>query len=144
MQYKNTILLRLVQLQSKKKFKVLLSLPSGERKIGFLDLSQPEGIFLTYRTRAHLFRKTNSLGLNYQLLTSDIIKFKWIVIDFEGEKLVTTRKYFLAKGKALKFGQQGFELQVFLPLSEFGQEKALAIEQTPLSQPTLFQSTQQV
>jgi len=142
MQYKNTTSLRLVQLQHKNKFEVLLSLPSGVRKIGFLDLSHQEGIFSTYRTRKHLFRKTNSLGLNHQLLTSNEIKFKWIIMDFEEQMLVTTRQYFLAKGNVLIFGQQGFELQVFLPLSEFGKEKALAFEQTIPAQPSLFQSTQ--
>jgi hypothetical protein len=142
MQSKYNSSLRLIQLQQQKKIKVVLSLSSGERVIGLLDLTGKEGIFLTHKTRAHLFRKTNSLGINHQLLTSTKIKFKWIVIDYEGDKLVTTRQYFLTKGKVLKFGQQGFELQVFLPLSDFGKDKALAFKSALSTQPTLFQSTQ--
>lgn len=117
-------------------FEVVLHLEFEKRYIGKLVI-QGDGTFSCKRNISHLFKKQNALGINYELLTSSSLKFKWIVIDFEGQKLITTRKYFLVKGKQFQFCKKGFEPQVFLPLDEFGIEKALAFERNNGEQSTL-------
>ena len=115
--------------------RVVLFLPAGPRTIGYLDRAAG-GIFTTSRTQAHVHRLTNSLGLNYELLHSHT--FRWIHIDLEGQKLITTREYFGKKGRVLNFAKQGYELQIFLPLDQFGREKALEFERILPVQPGLF------
>jgi hypothetical protein len=108
-------------------FKVKLMLQYESRFIGELNTSG-EGTFTTKRKNSQLFRKLNALGINHELLTNESIPFKWIVIKYEGQRLITSRKYFLAKGKQYQFGKKGFEPLFFLPLDEFGVEKARAFE----------------
>lgn len=116
-------------------FEIKLLLQFETRFIGVLTI-ESDGAYICKRKAYHLFRKQNALGINYELLTSPSIKFKWIIIDFEGQRLITSRKYFLAKGKQFQFGKKGFELQVFLPLDEFGIEKARAFERNNGEQST--------
>ena len=104
---------------------VILRLSGKERIIGTLDLAG-EGTFSSSRKPSHLFKKTNSLGVPFALLTNDKIKFKWIVLDFMGRKYVTSRSYFLAKGHVRQY--QNFELQILLPLDLFGIQKARNFE----------------
>ena len=108
-------------------YKVKLKLQLDSRYIGKLDTSG-EGTFITNRKSLQLFLKLNALGINHELLTNESIPFKWIDIKYEGQRLITSRKYFLAKGKQYQFGKKGFEPLVFLPLDEFGIEKARAFE----------------
>jgi hypothetical protein len=115
---------------------VKLSLDFQTRFIGTLDTSS-EGKFLTDRKEKHLFRKTNSLGLNEELLTSSELNYKWIVIEFEGKRLVTTRMFFLTHSKVFAF--DGFEKQYFLPLDEFGIDKAEQYEKSLCIQFSLFE-----
>ena len=90
--------------------------------------------FSCTRRQQHLHRRSNSLGLNYSLRTNPGISFKWVVVDFSGKMLVTSRRFWLARGHVYRFS--GFELQSFLPLCEFGIEKARAFE--AVAQPELF------
>lgn len=120
-------IIELAKSVNKNLLEIKLHLDFETRYIGVLS-NQGAGTFFCKRNASHLFRKQNSLGINQELLTSPSIKFKWIVIDFENQRLITTRKYFLAKGRQFQFGKKGFELQVFLPLDEFGIEKARAFE----------------
>ena len=117
-------------------FRVKLKLELQNRYIGTLDTSG-EGKFLTERKEKHLFKKNNSLGLNETLLTSPEIDFKFIIIDYKGKKLLTTRLYFLTHSQVFRFN--GFEKQYFLPLEEFGIEKAEAFEQSMSEQMGLFE-----
>lgn len=118
-------------------FDVRLNLPMQTRFIGKLNVSD-EGTFQTSRKAKHLFRKTNSLGINYKLLTSEEIKFKWIIINYQNRKLVTSRSYFIEKGQTFQFNQKGFELQVFLPIDEFGVRKARQYEKEKEAQTEIF------
>jgi hypothetical protein len=96
-----------------------------------------EGKFLTERKEKHLFRKTNSVGLNETLLTSPDIDFKFIIIGYNGKKLITTRIYFVTHSRVFIF--KGFEKQYFLPLDEFGIDKAEEYEKSISKQLTLFE-----
>jgi len=125
------------------KFNVYLNLGFPTRFIGELDTTG-DGTFTCSRKEGlHLFRKTNSLGLNYELLTNKNIPFKWIVVkytksDGSFSNLVTSRDYFLHYGKCFKFDSKGFELQCFLPIEEFGIHKAREFEARKSSQLNLF------
>lgn len=108
-------------------FNVQLSLESQTRYIGTLDTAG-EGTFTTTRKENHLFRKTQSLGINYDFLADKSVKFKWIVISYCGKQLISTRDYFLKKGRAFQFNQKGFELQIFVPVDELNIRTARAFE----------------
>ena len=95
-----------------------------------------QGKFITERNKNHLFKKTDSLGLNGTLLTSPEIDFRLIVINYNGKKMITTRLYFVTHSKVFKF--KGFEKQYFLPLTEFGLAKAEDYEKSLGTQLGLF------
>jgi len=108
-------------------FDVCLNLQFEQRFIGELSL-EGEGTFTCNRTESkHLFRKLSkdgAIGLNYKLLTSDKISFKWIVINYQTsngftKKLITSRDYWKTYGQVYQFSNQGFELQSFLSLDHF-------------------------
>lgn len=119
--------IQLIQTDKPHIFNVKLPIQGKSKLIGILDKSG-EGTFIAIRKEKHLFRKNNSLGINYELLTSRYIPFKWIVIDYCNRHLVSSREYFLHKGKALQFNKQGFELQIFVPIAEMNVHTARAFE----------------
>lgn len=127
MHCENTKLIGLIPTKYPSVFTVKLNLEAQTRYIGKIDIAG-EGTFITERKQKHLFRKTNSLGINHSLLVDELIPFTWIMIDFEGRKLVTSRLYFLTHGKCFQFTGKGFELQCFLPLELFGLQNARALE----------------
>ncbi len=139
MHNENTKLIELIPTKYPSVFQVQLNLEMQTRFIGKLDTAG-DGTFITKRKPEHLFIKTNSLGINHRFLTDESIHFHWIVIDYDGQKLVTSRLYMLTHGKCFKFGNQGFELQCFLPLSEFGLNKAREFEARQIIQENLFPS----
>ena len=98
-------------------YNIQLNLEAQTRYIGKLDTAG-EGTFTTTRKENHLFRKTQSLGINYDFLADKSVKYKWIVISYCGKQLISTRDYFLKKGRAFQFNQKGFELQIFVPVDE--------------------------
>jgi hypothetical protein len=116
-------------------FDVKLNLEFQSRYIGKLDTSG-QGKFLANRKAKHLHRITNSLGLNAELINSSEFNFRTIVINYEGKKLITTRLYFLTHSKIFSF--KGFEKQYFLPLDEFGIQKAEEYERLINNQLGLF------
>ena len=139
MQNENKKLLELNPTKYPSVFKVQLNLEMQTRYIGKLDIAG-EGTFLTNRKSKHLFKKLNALGVNHSLLIDESIHFKWLVIDFEGKKLVTSRLYFLTYGKCYQFGKAGFELQCFLELDKFGLNAARKFEAEQVIQGSLFES----
>lgn len=124
-------------------YDVCLDLNFEKRFIGQLDLSG-DGTFTCKRSeKTHLFRKLNAIGINYHLLRSDKVLFKWIVINYInnvgiGIKLVTSRDYFLKYGKQYQFAKKGYELQTFLELNQFGLDKARLFESHKVIQQNLF------
>ncbi len=123
--------LKLIPTENDSVFSVQLSLPFETRFIGEISNSG-DGTFSTKRIGKHIFRKTKALGINYSLLTSQKIRFKWIVVYLDGVPLVTSRDYFIANSKCFQFGKKGFELQAFLPIALFGRNK---VEEFENSQP---------
>ena len=136
MQNKDNKLLELLPTKHPHLFQIKLNLEFQTRYIGKLDTSG-QGTLLIERNEKHLFRKTNSLGINKELLTSSDIKFRYILIDYAGRKLSTTRMYFLTHSKPFTFN--GYEPQYFLPIAEFGLDKANEYENSIHSQLSLFE-----
>lgn len=130
--------LQLIPTKQPSIFNVQLNLPFETRYIGKLD-TEGEGTFLTKRKEKHLFKKLNSIGINYSLLKDEFIPFKWIVIDYQSRKLITSRRYFLKHGQRYKFSNEGFELQCFLSLDLFGIDKAREFESRLCHQCSLFE-----
>ena len=133
--FRNSLSLVLIQTKHPHIFNIRLNLPYQARYIGKLDTAG-EGTFSTKRKDKHLFRKTNSLGINLDLLTNENLKFKWISIDFNKKKLTTSRTYYLTHSNIFNFA--GFEKQSFLCLDEFGYEKAKKFEDSLGKQGDLF------
>ena len=98
----------------------------SRRAIGWL--SDNGDTFHTKRNpEQHFFYKLRAYGINYDLLNEG--RFTWIVIELPlGKRLVTSRRLFLAKGILLNFQQNKLERQLFLPVSEFGIDKAREFE----------------
>lgn len=92
----------------------------------------------------HLFRQFGgSYGFNYELMRDGSFKFVIVHLPF-GEQLLTTRQHILNKGKMLNFQRNQLEKQIFLPISEFGIDKAKGSEMETFrqrqvqQQPSLF------
>lgn len=117
-------------------YAVKLSFQKSFRFIGLLDKSG-ERTFITLRNAEQRFFKTDSLGINYHLLAHPEIKFKWILIDYCGKKLISTRQYFLKKGKMYEFSSKGFEKQLFVPIAELNLEQVNRFEQSRIIQHSL-------
>ena len=137
MQQQSNKIIRLVPTKHSHVFQVQLNLEQQTRYIGKIDTAG-DGTFYTTRSEKHLFRKTNSLGLSYSLLSDENIKFKWIVFSYNGQKLTSSRNYFLKKGKVFQFSNKGFELQIFVPLDELNRKTAEQFENSIGHQEDLF------
>lgn len=113
---------------------VKLPLPSGDKYIGKIS-----GDTYTKKIKPslHKFNKTNSIGFNYELIEQGQFRFIKVLSD-DGNIYETTRNYVLHFGKVQTFFKSGNEKQIFLPISEFGLDKALNYEKTLNSQLSLF------
>lgn len=127
MQNQYTQNLRLIPTKHAHVYNVQLSLDSETRYIGKLD-EAGEGTFYTKRCEKHVHRKLDALGVNLELLQRSGFHFKWILISYCGEELVTSRMFFLYHGSVFNFSKAGFEKQCFLKLDFWGRERAEAFE----------------
>ena len=134
-QYTNS--LRLIPTAHLHVFQVRLNLPLQTRYIGKLN-EAGEGTFFTKRGAQHLHRKTNSLGINLELVQRQDYHFKWILVEFNGERVITSREFLLYHGSVFDFSKAGFEKQIFLQLNLWGEERAKAFERTLVQQGDLF------
>jgi len=135
--YSKNINVNLIPTRNPNRFKIQLLLPSETRYIGFLD-SSGEGYFITEKKKQHLYRKFNSFGVSYDLLHNPNIEFKWIVIRYQGDEFISTREYYLQKGKPTNFTNRGFELQLHVSLEELNIETVNKFEATRPIQFNLF------
>jgi hypothetical protein len=129
--------LRLIPTKHPHVFNVQLCLNAETRYIGTLD-EAGEGTFYTKRSEKHVFRKLNALGLSLELLQRSDFHFNWIVIEYCGRELVTSRMFFLYHGSVFNFYKVGFEKQCFLKLDGWGRERAETFERTITKQGELF------
>jgi hypothetical protein len=93
-----------------------LQLKSGVRRtIGVIE----KDTFITSRKLGvHRFQKMDGIGFNWQLMNKG--KFSKVEVALsDGRTLRTTRSWILKHGSTKMFKEQGFELQMFLPLEMF-------------------------
>lgn len=133
-------MIRLTEAVKKGVYNVSIELAEQTRYIGKLDITG-EGTFTCNRTMNHVFKKfheSGSLGINAELL--DKFNFDWIVIHFRdnnGNHLLITNKYtFTHKGRLHSWA--GFEPQYFLPICEFGKDKAQQYQHQETCQLSMF------
>jgi hypothetical protein len=115
---------------------VELQLPTGPRMLGSINVAGRT--FKTSRKKEHILREGRSIAINEGLLNSG--KFDWIVVDVQGSdsKFVTSVDFIRTFGQKICYGKAGYEVQVFLPLSYWGLEKARQFARSKKSQLTLF------
>ncbi len=103
--------------------KIYLYTNRGKRPllIGVLN----HGVLTVKRNAKFIFRKTQSIGLNAEMvaLTPFIIL---CVLMSTGERLLTTKQYLLEKAEHRQHAN--FESQYFMRIADFGIEAALAWE----------------
>ena len=93
-----------------------LASESKSRKLGIIDIEKRT--FEVKRVYSkHLFRKFNAYGFNHKIL-SETKLFDTIILSDEYNKWKFPVSLVLEKGKFLNFSKGGFELQVFIELSE--------------------------
>ena len=109
--------IELVQANVQHLFKIKLILPFQTRFIGTLDKSGV-GTLIIHRKKEHILKKINAVGINYELLSSPDIHYKWIKIFCDNKELISTRDYYLIKGRTFQFSNKGYELQSFVPINE--------------------------
>ncbi|MBI1931580.1 MAG: hypothetical protein HYS24_03510 [Ignavibacteriales bacterium] len=100
---------------------IIARLNGEERYVGNIDISG-EGTFQSSRKENHVYRKTNSLGIAYAVLNDERLEYRWIVLNFMGRALVTTRNYFQKNCHIRHYNN--YELQCFLPIEKFGRRIA--------------------
>lgn len=82
------------------------------------------GTFTTIRKNEHVFRKTNSWGINADMLAMlDSLKEIHILNEDTKEVFKTTYENFLKNAQAFNFKFSGYDKQKFLPLSMWEREK---------------------
>lgn len=107
----------LLCIHSKTRVRLYLTL-SGKRwkrDIGYIDRKSKTLHVLRDRNK-HLHWKTNSYGFNHTVLNKTQLFDKVLLKDQEATFRIP-KDEILAKGRYLYFSEQGFERQVFLPLS---------------------------
>lgn len=93
-----------------------LASESKSRKLGIIDIEKRT--FEVKRVYSkHLFRKFNAYGFNHKIL-SETKLFDTIILSDDFNKWKFPVSLVLEKGKFLNFSKGGFELQVFIELSE--------------------------
>jgi hypothetical protein len=117
-------------------YKIFLEIGLRKLCIGQLDTSA-EGTLILKKSKEQILKKINAVGINYQLLSEDKIKYKWIKIIIEGREYVSTREYYLMHGKVFHFA--GFELQSFVPIDELNLDTIRRFERTKNNQFNLFE-----
>jgi len=71
-------------------------------------------------TAKDIFRELNAFGISTELLIDDSVKFKFILIKYEGKIYYTTRELFKCKGEERTFHRDGEEFKkTFLHLDYF-------------------------
>ena len=70
----------------------------------------------------HFMRAVQGYGFSYDLIKRT--DFKILVVHLPYDTLYTTKKYLLKHGRFLNFQKNKLEKQIFLPVCEFGLERA--------------------
>jgi len=101
--------------------KVFLRLKESKR-VRFLGYIKGD-TFYTFRKRMHRFECMDAIGFNWHLMKYG--KFRNVEIELEtGDVMHITREHILEHGSTKMFKSQGYELQIFVPITVFNQTKS--------------------
>ena len=114
----NSKSLELVKSNSTHRQRIKLTVHNKPKFIGEIDSSTDDGVLIIRKKPEHIFLKLNAFGINYQLLADEKLHYKWIKIYCSNKEYISTREYYLAKGRVFQFSSKGFELQAFIPIDE--------------------------
>ena len=93
-----------------------LSTEKSERLLGIIDKN--EKTFQIKRIREkHLFKRNKSYGFNHYVLKNAKTFDKIYLLDDITSWIIPV-KFILENGSFMQFQQQGFELQIFIPLEK--------------------------
>lgn len=109
--------------------KVFLYLPLSKHKKSIMvgTINYPNKTYYSARkTKKHLFKKSNSLGLPLELIERKHSGFIFICVNYENKNLWTSRLAIFRHGEILHFKAKGFEKQIFLELSKWNNNKKQA------------------
>lgn len=96
-----------------------LASENKERILGLVN--KPEKTFQINRIREkHILKRNNSYGFNYYVIKNAKTFDKIYLIDDVTSWMIPV-KFILENGSFLQFQQQGFELQIFIPLEKIEQ-----------------------
>jgi hypothetical protein len=91
----------------------------SERLLGIID--KKEKTFQIKRNREkHLFKRNKSYGFNHYVLKNAKTFDKIYLLDDVTSWIIPV-KFILENGSFMQFQQQGFELQIFIPLEKIAQ-----------------------
>jgi hypothetical protein len=91
----------------------------SERLLGIID--KKEKTFQIKRNREkHLFKRNKSYGFNHYVLKNAKTFDKIYLLDDINSWIIPV-KFILENGSFMQFQQQGFELQIFIPLEKIAQ-----------------------
>lgn len=110
--------------------KVFLHLPNVTRKpmrhIGKIDYRTRTFYTSPRRSRIHVMKCNNALGINYDLIKQNRKQIRYICVKLDNNYLWISRKELLKKGQLLEFKSKGLEKQIFLELSQFYKSRKAA------------------
>jgi hypothetical protein len=90
-----------------------------ERLLGIID--KKEKTFQIRRNREkHIFKRNKSYGFNHYVLKNAKTFDKIYLLDDVTSWIIPV-KFILENGSFMQFQQQGFELQIFIPLEKIAQ-----------------------
>jgi len=91
----------------------------SERLLGIID--KKEKTFQIKRNREkHIFKRNKSYGFNHYVLKNAKTFDKIYLLDDVTSWIIPV-KFILENGSFMQFQQQGFELQIFIPLEKIAQ-----------------------
>ena len=91
----------------------------SERLLGIID--KKEKTFQIRRNREkHIFKRNKSYGFNHYVLKNAKTFDKIYLLDDVTSWIIPV-KFILENGSFMQFQQQGFELQIFIPLEKIAQ-----------------------
>jgi hypothetical protein len=91
----------------------------SERLLGIIDKN--EKTFQIQRNREkHIFKRNKSYGFNHYVLKNAKTFDKIYLLDDVTSWIIPV-KFILENGSFMQFQQQGFELQIFIPLEKIAQ-----------------------
>lgn len=111
-------------IQHHKKTDKIFILDRLEKKIFIGNI---EGDTFRFYDDANYHHMSKSLGVDYKVLISPLLRYRWLHFVYEGINYRTTRSYFYHH--MLKLPQSSRRDMKFLPLDKFGVDKALRWEE---------------